>query len=88
MLLLYTDGLSDAMSFDKERFGKKRIRIAVLQALRENPAASADAIADHIVWENRRFVGLNERTDDTTLIVLRVPPAPPPPAAPPAPDHA
>lgn len=73
VLLLYTDGLSDAMSFDKERFGKKRIRIAMLQALREKPDASADAIADHIVWENRRFVGLNERSDDTTLIVLRVP---------------
>lgn len=73
VLLLYTDGLSDAMSFDKERFGKKRIRIAALQALRENPEAGADAIADHIMWENRRFVGLNERSDDTTLLVLRVP---------------
>lgn len=73
VLLLYTDGLSDAMSFDKERFGKKRIRVAMLQALREKPDASADEIADHIVWENRRFVGLNERSDDTTLIVLRVP---------------
>lgn len=71
-LVMFTDGLSDTMAFDGQRFTKRRIRRAALQALRDTPNASADTVADHIIWENRRFAGLNERTDDTTLIVLRV----------------
>ncbi|MGP1309827.1 MAG: PP2C family protein-serine/threonine phosphatase [Phycisphaerales bacterium] len=73
-LIMYTDGLSDTMAFDGHRFTKKRIRKAAIQAIQSDPDASADAVADHIIWENRRFAGLNERTDDTTLIVLRVRP--------------
>jgi len=73
-LIMFTDGLSDTMAFDGQRFTKRRIRKAALQALRDNTDPTADAVADHIIWENRRFAGLNERTDDTTLIVLRVRP--------------
>jgi serine phosphatase RsbU (regulator of sigma subunit) len=69
---MFTDGLSDTMAFDGHRFTKRRIRRAALQALRDTPNARAETIADHIIWENRRFAGLNERTDDTTLIVMRV----------------
>ncbi len=71
-LIMFTDGLSDTMAFDGHRFGKRRIRRAAIQAIRDLPTPTADMIADHIIWENRRFAGLNERTDDTTLIVLRV----------------
>jgi sigma-B regulation protein RsbU (phosphoserine phosphatase) len=71
-LIMFTDGLSDTMAFDGHRFTKRRIRRAALQALRDTPNARAETIADHIIWENRRFAGLNERTDDTTLIVMRV----------------
>lgn len=71
VLLAYTDGLPDTMSFDGEKYGKKRVRQALLDVLGAEPDATADKIADHIVWENRRFGGLNKRIDDTTLVVLR-----------------
>lgn len=71
-LLAYTDGLSDSMNFDGEKFGKPRVRKALEDALRLEAAPTAERIADHVIWENRRFVGLNRRTDDTTIIVVRV----------------
>ncbi len=71
VLLAYTDGLPDTMSFDGEKYGKKRVRQALLDVLSAEPDATADKIADHLVWENRRFSGLNRRVDDTTLVVLR-----------------
>lgn len=71
VMLAYTDGLPDTMSFDGEKYGKKRVRQALLDVLSAEPDATADKIADHIVWENRRFSGLNKRVDDTTLVVLR-----------------
>ncbi|MEX2216670.1 MAG: SpoIIE family protein phosphatase [Phycisphaeraceae bacterium] len=69
MLLIYTDGLCDALNFQQERFGRERIRQAMLAA-REMTTAH-DAMS-HILWEMRRFAGLNDRTDDTTLVLVRV----------------
>ncbi len=69
MLLLFTDGLCDAQNFDKQRFGRQRILDAMLAA-RESTGAH-DALS-HVLWEMRRFAGLNERTDDTTLVMIRV----------------
>jgi sigma-B regulation protein RsbU (phosphoserine phosphatase) len=69
MLLLYTDGLCDAQNFDKQRFGRERIKEAMLAA-REMTTAH-DALS-HVLWEMRRFAGLNERVDDTTLVMVRV----------------
>jgi len=66
-LLLYTDGLSDAMNFDQERFGTPR----VLSAFAEG-GESADAIAQNILWHLRRFIGMAKRTDDVTMIVVKV----------------
>ena len=69
-LLMYTDGVPDAMDFDKQTFGNDRL-IASYTA-----AAACDCSASHIVeqilWDVRRFRGLAERTDDLTMIALRV----------------
>ena len=70
LLLLYTDGLTDAMNFQDEVFGRGRIVDAYLAAAQT--CATADAVAQHILWELRRFVGLADRTDDVTLVVTRV----------------
>lgn len=66
VLLLYTDGLTDAMNFDKETFGRQRL----IQAF-ERGGDNAELIAANILWEMRRFVGLATRTDDVTMIVMR-----------------
>lgn len=67
-LLLYTDGLTDARDFDGRMFGKQRIIESLLK-----PADNAESIASNLLWDLRRFVGLAPRSDDVTLVTLKVP---------------
>jgi len=67
-VLMYTDGLPDAMNFEKQAYGKERI----LNALRTTAGGSAQDIADHLLWDVRRFVGLSSRSDDLTMIVMKL----------------
>jgi len=67
VLLLYTDGLSDAMNFDNQRFDRPRI----VEALQLG-GPSAEAISQNILWHLRRYVGMAKRTDDVTMIVARI----------------
>lgn len=67
-ILIYSDGLPDAMNFDKEPYGKER----VLSAFKSSSGKSAQEIADHLLWDVRRFVGLTNRSDDLTMIVMKV----------------
>ena len=32
----------------------------------------AETVAQNILWELRKFVGISKRTDDVTMIVVRV----------------
>jgi sigma-B regulation protein RsbU (phosphoserine phosphatase) len=66
-LLLYTDGLPDAMNFKQETFGRQRL----LEAFKQG-GETAEEVSQHILWELRKFVGLAKRTDDVTMIVARV----------------
>lgn len=68
----YTDGLSDAVNFAGERYGKRRTRDAVSRLLTERPDATAADIVDRILWDLRQFAGLATRPDDLTLVVVRV----------------
>lgn len=68
-LLLYTDGLIDAMNFDNQRFGRQRVETAFTQAAQ---MADANAGLNHVLWECRRFTGLKTATDDTTMVVIKV----------------
>jgi sigma-B regulation protein RsbU (phosphoserine phosphatase) len=67
ILLLYTDGLTDAMNFHRETWGRARLIEAFQQG-----GATADAVAQNIVWSMRRFAGLTSRTDDVTLMVAKI----------------
>jgi serine phosphatase RsbU (regulator of sigma subunit) len=66
-LLLYTDGLMDAMNFEQERFGRQRIVEVFSQG-----GPTAEAIIDSILWAMRKFTGLAKPTDDVTIIVAKV----------------
>jgi hypothetical protein len=33
---------------------------------------TAVAVSQHILWELRKFVGMAKRTDDITMIVVRI----------------
>jgi serine phosphatase RsbU (regulator of sigma subunit) len=67
LLLLYTDGVLDGMNFNQETFGRQR-----LAEVFKRGGESADAVAQNILWELRKFVGISKRTDDITMIVVRV----------------
>ncbi|MBL0927218.1 MAG: SpoIIE family protein phosphatase [Phycisphaerales bacterium] len=71
-LVAYTDGVVDAMNFENKKFGRPRLIDALRWILTTDPEAPAQMIADHIIWEVRRFIGLKPETDDTSLVVIRV----------------
>ncbi len=70
LLLLYTDGLPDAMNFQGESYGRQRLINALMTAA--NAGSTAQAVADHLLWDMRKFAGLSKRTDDVTMIVVKV----------------
>jgi sigma-B regulation protein RsbU (phosphoserine phosphatase) len=72
VLLVYTDGVTDMLNFEKRKFGKARLRQGVLDLLAREPRAGAARIVDHIFWELRQFGGILERPDDQTVVVVRV----------------
>jgi sigma-B regulation protein RsbU (phosphoserine phosphatase) len=67
LLLLYTDGLPDAMNFNGQLFGRQRVVEAFMEG-----GATAEAVAQNVLWHMSRFTGLTKRTDDVTMIVARV----------------
>jgi len=72
-LIAYSDGLSEALNFDQELFGRYRIRQAIVDIFdKHNGSPTATEILNHILWEARRFVGFNEQSDDITIIVARM----------------
>ena len=68
LLVLYTDGLTDALNFNDESFGRDRI----FKAMRDVADKSAQDVVNHILWEMRRFTGLKPSFDDTTLVAIKV----------------
>jgi sigma-B regulation protein RsbU (phosphoserine phosphatase) len=72
VFLAYTDGVTDMLDFNGKKFGKPRLRQAVLNLLAQEPGASASKIVDQVFWELRQFGGILERPDDQTVVVVRV----------------
>jgi serine phosphatase RsbU (regulator of sigma subunit) len=70
LLLAFTDGVPDVMSFEGERFGKVRLR-RVLESLAAEPEPDpAHAAIGRVLRELRQFGGLSARQDDTTLVAV------------------
>ena len=68
VLIVYSDGLTDAQTYDRQRYGRQRLCQAVLQSFELAEQATASLILNHILWDVRRFVGLNPQYDDITLV--------------------
>lgn len=68
LLLLYTDGAVEALNFADEQFGTGRLT----DSLRRYADHPAQRVAQNILWDIRRFRGLADRTDDLTLVVLKI----------------
>jgi sigma-B regulation protein RsbU (phosphoserine phosphatase) len=67
-ILLYTDGLIDAMNFDNELWGKEKM----LEAVAECHGCPADQLVRNILGYRRRFVGLARQIDDTSIVAVRL----------------
>jgi serine phosphatase RsbU (regulator of sigma subunit) len=68
IVLLYTDGLIDAMNFDNELWGKERM----LEAVAECHGCPADQLVRNILGYRRRFVGLARQIDDTSIVAIKL----------------
>lgn len=68
VLLLYTDGLIDAVDFQGQFWGKDRL----LEVIRQSPEMNAEGLISHVLGYRRRFVGLASQVDDTSLVCIRM----------------
>ncbi len=66
MLVLYTDGITEAMNAQGEQFGEKRL----LEAIRPAIGKPAEEIQQAAQAALRRFTGGSPPQDDITLVVL------------------
>lgn len=66
-LLLYTDGVTEALDANGDEFGFERL----LECVRNSAPEGAPAIITRVIDELRSFVGAQPQNDDITLIAIR-----------------
>ncbi|HEX8898377.1 MAG TPA: GAF domain-containing SpoIIE family protein phosphatase, partial [Chthoniobacterales bacterium] len=66
-LLLYTDGVTEALDANGDEFGAERM----IECVRTSAPEGAPAIITRIIDELRAFVGAQPQNDDITLIAIR-----------------
>ncbi|MFQ5496012.1 MAG: PP2C family protein-serine/threonine phosphatase, partial [Phycisphaerae bacterium] len=67
LLVLTTDGVSEAISYEGEAYGRERL----YASLRKHRELDPQPLARQILWDVRRFVGLAEQSDDITIVVVK-----------------
>lgn len=67
LILLYSDGVTDATNAQDEAFGEERLR----ELVRANAGLSARALLDAILAGIERFTGGASQYDDMTLVAVR-----------------
>jgi len=71
LLLLYTDGVSGAVSVYGDEFGTQRAEAVALSAV--SLGLAADAVAERVFAEVREFSRGSRRRDDVTVVAVRLP---------------
>lgn len=66
-LLLYTDGVTEALDANGDEFGPERM----IQCVRASAPMGAPAMIKNLIDELRSFVGAHQQNDDITLIAIR-----------------
>jgi sigma-B regulation protein RsbU (phosphoserine phosphatase) len=67
-LLFFTDGLTDAVNFQGELWGRQRMLNAA-KKFADEPAA---IMMHNLLGYRRRFVGLSKQIDDTSIVIVKV----------------
>lgn len=68
VVVMITDGVTDAMNFEGTPYGRARL----LDSVRRHRGLQSPALAAQLLWDVRRFVGLAHQSDDITILVARV----------------
>jgi sigma-B regulation protein RsbU (phosphoserine phosphatase) len=66
-LILYTDGVTEAIDTEGNEFGLER----TIQSVRASATTGAAAIVTRLIDDLRSFVGSHPQNDDITLIAIR-----------------
>jgi serine phosphatase RsbU (regulator of sigma subunit) len=67
VLLLYTDGVTEAENADRALYGRGRL----VEALAAVPTGDVRKLVAAVIDDVRRFIGGAEQADDVTVLVLR-----------------
>ena len=68
IIVLATDGVTTALNFEDRAYGRERLR----DSIQRHRQLAAQQLASQLLWDVRRFVGLADQADDTTLVVVKV----------------
>ncbi len=68
LIVIVTDGVTEAMDFEGTAYETERF----LASIRKHQSLDAQQIAQQILWDVRRFVGLADQSDDITVVVTKV----------------
>jgi sigma-B regulation protein RsbU (phosphoserine phosphatase) len=66
-LLIYTDGVTEAMNKHKEQFGEERLEEIIKAHAHETP----DKLKQYIINEIEHFTGKAPQSDDITFVILK-----------------
>jgi sigma-B regulation protein RsbU (phosphoserine phosphatase) len=66
-LVLYTDGVTEALDSEGDEFGLER----TIQSVRASATSGAPAIITRVIDDVRNFVGAQPQHDDITMIAIR-----------------
>jgi len=67
LLVMYSDGIVEAMNAWQEEFGEERLH----QVITQNRAATASALIEQIVYAVKQHAGQAPQSDDITLVVMK-----------------
>lgn len=67
VLVVYSDGITEAMDSLEQEYGEERLQQVVLQ----NRQRSAAELIEKIVASAREFAGATEQSDDMTIVVVK-----------------
>jgi serine phosphatase RsbU (regulator of sigma subunit)/class 3 adenylate cyclase len=71
VLVIYTDGVTEAQSAEGEYYGEGRLKQVILNSLQKSKYTPlAEDIIETILSDHQTFLGQAPRSDDTTLLVL------------------
>lgn len=71
VLILYTDGISEAFNDSYDEFGVDRLEDTVRSIMQNNPSADAEAICNQIADDVHRFAESMTQQDDVTLLIIK-----------------